>query len=239
MPNCCPGCVQEMYGGGIDPATLALSSLSVNYKDDSDVPCSLNDDVATNYIGVYVLPGASDYTLYRRKWNYVKNLYNAGYTIDSSGDPTDTRDEYFTIGECSPDDTPNAAYWLDYNRYQAEFYSDLFNWTMYAQSRPTHAAIFERWLQWKNETGTVDIYGNLPQHKKNSHVGHCWMLCPYDSNTSIERTIALLGATPPEGRNDHGVYYMKTASRGSVWGFECTSPTCPYFTTYSGIYFYS
>jgi len=205
-----------------------------------------------------MLPNPSDYDLYRRKWNYVKHEYNSGYLrcedaeekniIPVCTDPLGTwftlREEFLDSSICDPNLTPNAAYWLDYNRFQREFYEHLFEWTEYAHNRGINAVIFERWLQWKFEIGSsTNLYGNLSQHTRNDHIGHCWMLCPYDSNNNIERTRALLGLGdsefPIEGRNDHGKYYMKTASRGSVWGFECSSPTCPYLTTYSGTYFYS
>ena len=244
MPNCCPTCVEEMYGPGVAPSTLASGNHTVYYRDESALPCSLNDDVAFNYVGVQVLPAPYDYVIYRRKWNYVKNMYNYGYVIDGLGDKVDTREEYTTASTCDPDNTPNMAYWLDYNKYQREFYEHLFDWTEYAANRGGHATIFEKFVQWKFEAGSNTIlYGNLPQHKRNDHVGHCWMLCPYDSNNTIERTRAMLGLSdnefPLEGRNDHGIYYMKTANRGPIWGFDCSSPTCPYLTTYSGIYFYS
>lgn len=244
MPNCCPPCAEEMYGAGVDPAALASNTHTVNYRDETDIPCSLANNASLDYVDVFVLPSPSDYDLYRQKWNYVKNLYNAGYRIDGSGDRIDNRDDYFTNGPCSPSDTPNVAYWLDYNKYQEEFYDHLFEWTEYAQNKGSTAAIFEHWLQWRFQSGSnTGSYGNLPKHKRNDHVGHCWMLCPYDSNNTIERTRALLGLAdgqfPIEGRNDHGIYYMKTAAKGNVWGFECSSPTCPYLTTYSSIYFYS
>ena len=214
------------------------------YSDEADIPCSLYSNIGFDYLGVQVLPTAYAYDLYRRKWNYVKSMYNAGYRIDGAGDRIDNRPEYMAVGPCSPSDTPNAAYWLDYNKFQREFYEHLFEWTEYAQNRGTKAAIFEKWMQWRFEIGSnTGLYGNLPQHKRNDHVGHCWMLCPYDSNNNIERTRALLQLEdwefPLEGRNDHGKYYMKTANRGSIWGFECSSPTCPYLTTYGNIYFYS
>lgn len=244
MPNCCPTCVEEMYGPGVDPTTLASGNHTAYYRDESDLPCSLADNVSLVYTGVFVLPTPFAYTIYRRKWNYVKSEYNAGYRIDGSGERIDNRDEYTTGGSCAPNPTPNLAYWLDYNKYQTEFYDHLFEWTEYAQNRGTKAAIFEKWLQWKFDIGSsTSLYGNLPQHKRDEHVGHCWMLCPYDSNNNIERTRALLGLSdnefPLEGRNDHGKYYMKTANRGPIWGFECSSPTCPYLTTYGSIYFYS
>jgi hypothetical protein len=244
MPNCCPTCVEEMYGSGIDPSALSFDNHLVYYADESDIPCSLNGLVSFSYLGVWVLPTAGDYELYRRKWNYVKNMYNYGYVIDIDGNWTDGRDEFTSGSLCAPADVPNVAYWLDYNKYMREFYEHLFDWTLYASSRTTGAAIFEKFVQWKFEIGSSGVlYGNLPQHLRNDHVGHCWMLCPYDSNNNIERTRALLGLGesefPIEGRNDHGIYYMKTANRGPIWGFECSSPTCPYRTTTSGIYFYS
>ena len=41
MPNCCPPCVIEQYGSGIDPSTLVSGTYSVNYRNETDIPCSL------------------------------------------------------------------------------------------------------------------------------------------------------------------------------------------------------
>jgi len=245
MPNCCPTCVEEMYGSGIDPATLVSGNYTVVYQDETDMPCSLNDPVQFDYLGVYVLPTPGDYTLYRRKWNYVRNLYSPIYQIDENGDWEDTRGQYTDNELCGVgENTPNMAYWLDVNKYKRKFYDHLFEWTDYASSRVTKAAIFERWLQWKYEIGSSSIlYNNLPQHKRNDHFGHCWMLCPYDINNTENKMRAMLDLVPEqfplEGRNNHGNYYMQTVNRGHVWGFECTSPTCPYRTAYGKPYFYS
>lgn len=242
MSNCCPSCVDEVYGSGVDPTTLVSGSRAVDYRDESDIPCSLASNSTVTYYGVWLLPTEADYTLYRCKWNYVKNLYNAGYAIDGSGDWDDPRSEDFASGPCYPVDTPNAAYWLDYNKYLEEFYTDLFDWTYYAQNRGAGATIFEKWVQHKFSMGTT-MYGNLPQHKKHEHVGHCWMPCPYDVNTEVVRMRAMLdldvGQFPIEGRNDHGVYYMKTDHSGPVWGFSCTYHNCPYLVAYGSTYFYA
>lgn len=254
MPNCCPTCVREMYGSGVDPTTLVYGTYVATYQDETDIPCSLNNTANFSYVGVQTFPNSSDYDLYRRKWNYVKNIYSPSYQICekvpscsgtlADGEWYDSRSEYTSASNCDPAQTPNVAYWLDYNKFQREFYEHLFDWTEYAASRGTGAIMFEKFVQWKYEFGSsTTLYGNLPQHKRNDHYGHCWMLCPYDENNDEHRMRALLGLEdaqwPIEGRNDHGIYYMKTANRGTVWGFECTSPTCPYLTTYSGTYFYS
>ena len=63
MPNCCPPCAEEMYGSGVDPSTLSSGTHVVNYADESDMPCSLNDNEVFSYVGVIVLPNASDYDL--------------------------------------------------------------------------------------------------------------------------------------------------------------------------------
>lgn len=241
MPNCCPTCVEEMYGSGIDPTTLVSGTLSVDYRDETAIPCSLANTTSFFYTGVWVLPQPADYDLYRRKWNYVKNMYNAGYSIDSSGNKEDVRDDYFTVGPCSPSDTPNAAYWLDYNKYQREFYEYLFEWTDYAQNRGIRVAIFEKWLQWRFEIGSsTSLYGNLPHHKRNNHDGHCWMPCPYSTDSTDERSDAMWAVSghPTLTKNDHGNNYMQTDSNGTVWGWRCTYSGCPYEAVYNKPYFY-
>lgn len=95
-------------------------------------------------------------------------------------------------------------------------------------------AIFEKWLQWKYEVGT-DTYGNLPQHRKSEHVGHCFAPCPYSSDCDDVRTRHMLGlddADPLPTRVSHTsgnmTYYMQTANRGSKWGYECTFINCSF-----------
>lgn len=95
--------------------------------------------------------------------------------------------------------------------------------------------------RWEQLYGTT-VYGNLPQHKKHNHVGHCWAKCPYDTTCSGVRRRHMVGTeTPPEGTVLHEAggkhYYMKTHSRG-VWGFECTFDGCPYYITYGKRYFF-
>jgi hypothetical protein len=97
---------------------------------------------------------------------------------------------------------------------------------------------------WEEMYGTT-LSGNLPQHKKHHHVGHKWAPCPYDTDArcSDTRKRYLLGVVP-EGiahvDADGKEYYMKTAQRGTAWGFECTnSGICPYYADNKRNYFYS
>jgi len=105
--------------------------------------------------------------------------------------------------------------------------------------------------RWEQLYGTT-TYGNLPQHKKHFHVGHCWAPCPYDIECNEVRTRNMLDLTerdedgeyiyPLPTRTTHsGIdnkhYYMKTHSRG-VWGFECTYSGCPYYLAHGKRYFY-
>lgn len=96
--------------------------------------------------------------------------------------------------------------------------------------------------EWEYCYGTTTS-GNLSQHKKHEHVGHCWAPCPFSTQADDVRRENMVGtATPSEGTNDHTysgkIHYMKTHSKGAVWGYECTSDTCPYYTTHGKRYFY-
>jgi hypothetical protein len=113
----------------------------------------------------------------RQKWNYVRNLYQPSYVVDSSYNYVDPR----------PASDPariedEAGYFLDFNE-------DLAVWQSLHYTKP-----FEKFLQWRNEIGTT-AYGNLPQHKRQEHVGHCWAPCPYSTQSSDFRTRSLLGIT--------------------------------------------
>lgn len=160
----------------------------------------------------------TDVVLCRRKWNYVKNLYQGSYAITVDGYIDDSRD------------ISDPSYIADFDRYDAQFVEDYDNWVT------TRSGIdFERWLEWRYRVGTT-MYGNLPQWKKDQHEGHCWMPCPYSTDSSDTRSEIMLGSVPT--KVDHGDHYMATASRGSVWGFECTYSGCPYLLTNGTRYFY-
>jgi len=98
---------------------------------------------------------------------------------------------------------------------------------------------FGKWLIWRLSIGTAE-YGNLPVHKVNNHVGIQCVPCPYDdvSVSSDERSETWTGSVPAT-RASHGDYYMKVASRGASWGFECTSDLCPYFLQTGYRYFHA
>jgi hypothetical protein len=105
---------------------------------------------------------------------------------------------------------------------------------------------FDKWLIWKRRVGTKD-YGNLPADKKRlDKVGHIYAPCPYSTQSSDFKTTRLLGLTEGESlptKVDHSVggvtYYMKTASRGSKWGYECTFPGCPHYILTGQHYFFT
>ena len=161
----------------------------------------------------------SDPVLSRRKWNYVRNLYQPSYAIDVNGDEVDNR---------AIDDEARVAVFAFYD---AQFLEDYTVWSTYYPTKD-----FEKWLQWKYELGTT-FYNNLPQFKKLNHVGHCWMSCPYSTDSNSDRSISMLGSNPPI-KMDHGDYYMETASNGTSWGFRCTYSGCYYLNTYGKAYFY-
>ena len=167
----------------------------------------------------------------RQKWNYVKNLYQPNYAIDSNGDEADAR---------AIDDEARIA---DFETWDGQYNEDHTVWITFYSNKP-----FEKWLQWQYKIGTT-AYGNLPQHKRNDHNGHCWMPCPYHvdpawdaEETAImaERSEAMWGVhdDPVLTKNDHGENYMQTASNGTVWGWRCTYSGCPYEIAYNKPYFY-
>jgi len=98
---------------------------------------------------------------------------------------------------------------------------------------------FGKWLIWRLSIGTAE-YGNLPTHKVNNHTGIQCVPCPYDeiSVSSDDRSEIWLGIIPST-RAAHGDYYMRVASRGSSWGFECTSNSCPHFIETGYRYFHA
>jgi hypothetical protein len=157
---------------------------------------------------VRIFPGTD-----RQKWNYVKSQYLRNYTIDSNGDRVDTYSE---------------------SAFTEKFQADWEEWQATQPSKP-----FEKWLQWRFNYGTAQT-GNLPQHKVNDHEGHCWMPCPYSTASSDDRSEIMweLNDDPEYTKNDHGIYYMETHARGSVWGFQCTYSGCPYYIGEGKRYFY-
>lgn len=97
--------------------------------------------------------------------------------------------------------------------------------------------------KWEYMHGT-DAYGNLPQYKKDQHVGHCYAPCPYSFQSPELRSFHMLGAIDLEAdRNNHigsdgKIYYMRTTAKGSVWGFECTFDDCLFKLENGKRYFY-
>jgi hypothetical protein len=105
---------------------------------------------------------------------------------------------------------------------------------------------FDKWLLWKKRIGTSN-YGNLPSdNKRLNKIGHSYAPCPYSTQSSDLRTRNLLYLDVDEelpSKVDHSaggvVYYMKTDSRGSKWGFSCTYPGCPYYLLTGQNYFFT
>ena len=97
--------------------------------------------------------------------------------------------------------------------------------------------------KWEKIYGT-EYVGNLPQHKKQLHVGNCWASCPYDANAAELRTRHLLGldlTTPLPTRLAHNDgnkdYFLRPEYRGG-WGYVCTFENCPYYLDTGNKYFY-
>ena len=92
--------------------------------------------------------------------------------------------------------------------------------------------------KWDQLYGT-EVVGNLPQHKKNQHVGHCWAPCPYSTQCSDLRREHLNVTDAPNDHTAGGkVHYMTTSCRNK-WGFECTFDSCPYYVANGRRYFYA
>jgi hypothetical protein len=148
---------------------------------------------------------------YRQKWEYVKRFYG---------------------GLNAPSASLNAWFAEDYAAWQLDVASG-------------RNSIFEKWLQWKFMTGSV-VYRNLPQWERDQHVGHCWAPCPYSTQSNAIRTRHMLGlsdADPLPTQNDHTggdgrIIYLRTNSKGSLWGFECTFDNCPYYVANGERFFY-
>jgi hypothetical protein len=144
------------------------------------------------------------------------------YAIDSNGNEADAR---------LINDKARVA---DFVVWDGQYAEDHLNWITLYSNKP-----FEKWLQWQYEIGTT-AYGNLPQYKRNDHSGHCWMPCPYSTDSSDERSEAMWDTNddPILAKNDHGDNYMQTDSNGTAWGWRCTYSGCSYETTYNKPYFY-
>lgn len=151
----------------------------------------------------------------REKWEYVRDLYYPTRT-----ETRDASDPAYIAEQAELDDIYNEDHTI---------------WLAYYSHVP-----FEKFMQWYYTYGTYQ-YNNLPEHKKHEHIGHCFAPCPYDSNAKELRTRHLLDlgdSDPLPTRNDHGIYYMRTTSKGSKWGFECTFDNCPYYVANGQRYFY-
>jgi len=98
---------------------------------------------------------------------------------------------------------------------------------------------------WEKLYGTEAV-GQLPQWKKDQHVGHCWHPCPYSTQCSDLQTRNLLGLSdsdPLPTKTDHTgsdgkEYFMRTQHKGA-WGYECTFDNCSYYLSNGVRYFYS
>jgi len=151
----------------------------------------------------------------REKWDYVRDLYFP-YRVETRL-PTD------------------AARLADEATADAQFAADELVWQTKYPTAP-----FERFLQWLYVHGTYQ-YGNIGDWKKDDHVGHCWAPCPYDlacDSTRTRHLLALEETDPLPAQSAHGIYYMRTESRGSRWGLECTDDNCPYYLSTGQRYFY-
>ena len=97
--------------------------------------------------------------------------------------------------------------------------------------------------KWRATVGTEST-GNLPEYKKNQHLGHCWAPCPYSTQSEDNRTrnmLKLSSGDPLPTRVYHETdgkeHYMQTEHRGG-WGFLCTYSGCTYLIDNEKQYFY-
>lgn len=92
--------------------------------------------------------------------------------------------------------------------------------------------------EWEDIYGTT-LSGNLPQHKKHHHVGHCWVPCPYSTQCGdLRREHLTVSGTQEDHTAGGKIHYMATSCRGK-WGFECTFDGCPYYIANGQRYFYA
>ena len=147
-------------------------------------------------------------------------------------------------------DTRDNA-WLDIRAHFGpitDVGSDVYNadisewniWVAMSGINPLDVNKFGKWLIWKCSYGILN-YGNLPTRKRD-HVGISCIMCPYDSNFDSNGARIWLGleeTDPLPTRGDHGIYFMRVALRGNVWGFECTDPNCPHLSETGHIYFHA
>lgn len=97
--------------------------------------------------------------------------------------------------------------------------------------------------KWRKLVGT-EMEGNLPQYKKNEHIGHCYAPCPYSTQAADIRTRHLLNLSttdplPVKVYHDTGgkEHFMINSYRGG-WGYLCTYASCTYFINVGKQYFY-
>lgn len=141
-----------------------------------------------------------------------------------------TRDHYGPKPNAMTDEKHDALY--------AEDLGDYITWAddTGRDSDPYDPSLFQKFLNWKLSIGTTN-YGNLPQRKR-EHTGISCIPCPYDTDSSAERSEYWLGE-PVGTQVDHGEHYMRVANRGRIWGFECTYSGCPYEVANGRPYFYA
>lgn len=99
--------------------------------------------------------------------------------------------------------------------------------------------------KWRQKVGTEST-GNLPEYKKNQHIGHCWAPCPYDTNSTDIRTRHMLNLSltdPLPAKVYHldqitgKESFMLTEFKGG-WGFLCTYSGCTNLINTGKQYFY-
>ncbi|HLD90924.1 MAG TPA: hypothetical protein VI911_07930 [Patescibacteria group bacterium] len=92
---------------------------------------------------------------------------------------------------------------------------------------------------WEVTHGTT-AYGNLPQYKKDQHVGNKWNPCPYSTQSDDLRSAHRLGIVPTkvDHTDDAGKVYYMSPDRRNSWGYACTFDNCPYLLTNGRSYFY-
>ena len=97
--------------------------------------------------------------------------------------------------------------------------------------------------KWRHKVGT-EFTGNLPEYKKDQHIGHCWAPCPYSTQSTDIRTrhmlnLSLIDPLPTKvyHETDGKEHFMMTENRGG-WGFLCTYSGCTHLINTDKQYFY-
>ena len=126
-----------------------------------------------------------------------------------------------------------------YQLYADLMNSDIMEYNGWVAATGHSSVSFKKWLIWYISHGTTN-YNNLRTNKVSNKVGRIYAPCPYDTESSDQRCIDMLGEVPTKVVHEFNSihYYMEANSRGSKWGWQCTFEGCPYNISNGKKYFY-